>query len=316
MKMTVKIYGESPAIQASLRTAALIAATDVTTLIMGDTGTGKELFARYIVQKSPRKHKTFTTINCAALPDHLVESTLFGHKKGAFADAVENHRGYIPQAQGGTLFLDEVAELPLNVQSKLLRFLETGECQRVGYTESRQYNVRIIAASNKNLLDEVNAGRFRQDLFYRLNIVPLELSPLKDRIGDVELLQKLFLQDLVKEYKLSPPNFTQLAQDYINRYAWPGNVRELRNFCERILILFTGKTVDMANLPREIRNQKRPSSKFLLDLPKQGIQLEQLEMDLYEQAIQSSQGNKSAAARLLGLSRDAFLYRLKKYGLR
>ena len=316
MKTAVNIYGESPVIQESLRTAELIAATDVTTLIMGETGTGKELFAKYIVHKSPRKYKSFTTINCAALPEKLVESSLFGHKKGAFADAVDNHRGYIAQTHGGTLFLDEVAELPLKTQSKLLRFLETGECQRVGYNESRQYNVRIIAASNKNLLDEVDAGNFRKDLFYRLNIVPLELSPLKERTGDTALLLKLFFQDLVKEYKLTPPDFSKAAQDYINSYSWPGNVRELRNFCERMLILFTGKTIDISNLPAEIRNQKRPVSKFLFDLPSQGIQLETLEMDLYEQAIQTSHGNKSAAARLLGLSRDAFLYRLKKYGLR
>ncbi len=313
--MAVNIYGKSPEIQESIRTAEIIAATDVTTLIMGETGTGKELFANYIVEKSPRKNKAFITINCAALADTLIESALFGHKKGAFADAVEAHRGYIAEAHGGTLFLDEIAELSLKAQSQLLRFIETGECQKVGSNSVQHYNVRILAATNKNLLDEANAGRFRQDLFYRLNIVPLELAPLRERQGDIAVLQQHFFQDLVKKYRLTPPSISKLAQDYINRYTWNGNVRELKNFCERMLILFAGKTIEITNLPTEIRKQKRPNSRYYFELPKQGIQLEALEMDLYEQAIQNSHGNKSAAARLLGLSRDAFLYRLKKYRL-
>lgn len=312
----VRIYGNSPAIQESLRTATLLAATDVTTLITGDTGTGKELFAQYIHQNSPRKNKSYATINCAALPENLLESTLFGHKKGAFTNAVNNHTGYIAKAQGGTLFFDEIAELPLNMQSKLLRFLESGECQPVGYNHALQYDVRVIAATNKNLLDEVNAGRFRQDLFYRLNIVPLQLPPLKERIDDISLLIQQFFQDLVKEYKLAPPSIDAVAQQYLQQYTWPGNVRELRNFCERILILFTGKTVKVNNLPEEMLQYKQPKHNHLFNLPAQGIQLEMLEIGLYEQAIHSSQGNKSAAARLLGLSRDAFLYRLRKHGLR
>lgn len=313
---TSTIYGQSPAIQESLRSAELIAATNVTTLITGETGTGKELFARYIYQKSPRKHQPYITINCAALPENLIESSLFGHKKGAFTDAVDNHKGMIAQANGGTLFLDEVTELPLSTQAKLLRFLESGECQGVGYNQTCHYDVRVIAASNKNVYKEVQAGNFRQDLFYRLNIVPLELPPLRERVGDVALLLSLFFRDLVKEYKISPPTMSKAAQTCLQHYTWTGNVRELRNFCERMLILFSGKTIDVGNLPAEIRQQHKANRDFVFNLPSQGIQLEALEVDLYEQAIQSSQGNKSAAARLLGLSRDAFLYRLKKYGLR
>ncbi|HHL19047.1 MAG TPA: sigma-54-dependent Fis family transcriptional regulator [Thiothrix sp.] len=310
------IYGQSPAIQESLRSAALIAATHVTTFITGETGTGKELFARYIHQKSTRKNKPYITINCAALPENLVESSLFGHKKGAFTDAIENHKGIIAQANEGTLFLDEITELPFQLQAKLLRFLENGECQGVGYHQARYYDVRVIAASNKNIHQEVKAGRFRQDLFYRLNIVPLELPPLRKRIGDVALLMSLFFRDLVKEYKITAPTITKEAQLCLQRYTWAGNVRELRNFCERMLILFSGKTIGIDNLPTEIRQQRHTKRDFVFHLPSQGIQLEMLEVDLYEQAIQSSRGNKSAAARLLGLSRDAFLYRLKKYGLR
>lgn len=310
------IYGKSPAIEESIRSAELIAATNVTTLITGETGTGKELFARYIYQHSPRKNKPYITINCAALPESLVESNLFGHKKGAFTNAVEHHQGIISQANGGTLFLDEVTEIPFSIQAKLLRFLETGECQRVGYNQPNHYDVRIIAASNRNVYQEVQAGNFRQDLFYRLNIIPLELPPLRTRIGDVSLLVSLFFRDLVKEYKITPPTFSKEAQACIQAHTWTGNVRELRSFCERMLILFSGKTIEVSNLPAEIRHQRKKTQGFVFDLPSQGIQLEALEVDLYEQAIQSSQGNKSAAARLLGLSRDAFLYRLKKYGLR
>lgn len=313
---TSTIYGQSPAIQESLRSAELIAATHVTTLITGETGTGKELFARYIYQNSPRKHLPYVTINCAALPENLMESSLFGHKKGAFTDAVDNHQGMMAEADGGTLFLDEVTELPLSTQAKLLRFLESGECQGVGYNQNCHYDVRVIAASNKNVYQEVQAGNFRQDLFYRLNIVPLELPPLRKRVGDVALLLSIFFRDLVKKYKISPPIISQAAQNCLQHYTWGGNVRELRNFCERMLILFSGKTIDIGNLPAEIRQQYKANRDVVFNLPSQGIQLEVLEVDLYEQAIQSSQGNKSAAARLLGLSRDAFLYRLKKYGLR
>lgn len=310
------IYGKSPAIQESLRTASLLAATDVTTLITGETGTGKELFAQYIHQQSSRSDKRYTAINCAALPENLVESSLFGHKKGAFTDAVNHHGGYIAESQGGTLFLDEVAELPLNIQSKLLRFLENGECQPVGYSESRSYDVRIITATNQSLRDAVEAGNFREDLFYRLNIVPLELPSLRDRLGDIPLLVQQFFQDLVAEHKLNPPHISKAAQQVLNQYLWPGNVRELRNFCERMLILFAGKTIDVANLPIEICQAQNTTGNFSFNLPSKGIQLEELEKDLYQQAIQTSYGNKAAAARLLGISRDAFLYRLRKYGLR
>ncbi len=313
--MTKKISGKSPAIQESIRSAELLAATDVTTLILGATGTGKELFADYIQQQSPRKHKAFIKFNCAAMAKEPLESSLFGFSQSA-EQSVKKHRGYIAQANNGTLFLDKISELPLSAQGILLDFLKNGEYQTPDSLNTKRFNVRIIAASSKDLLDEVNAGNFRQDLFYHLNIVPLELPDLKDRLGDIVLLSEIFFQKLVKRYKLTPPNFSNAAQNYLKNYTWPGNVRELHNFCERMLILFSGQTIDVANLPVEIRKQKKASGKFHFDLPAQGIKLEQLEVDLYQQAIQSSYGNKSAAARLLGLSRDAFLYRLRKYGLR
>ena len=311
MKYKTKIIGKSPAIEESLRTAELLAATDVTTLILGETGTGKSLFAKYIQQKSSRKSKPYIEVNCVALTEKQLESSLFTSNK-----RLSDHHSLIAQANNGTLFLNEISELPLKMQGKLLYFLESARCHPENSLQSHPYNVRIIATSAKNLLDEVNAGRFRQDLFYHLHITPLELPALKERVGDITLLIEQFFQELVKSYKLSPPNFSRSAQQYLKHYTWPGNVRELRNFCERMLILFAGKTINVSNLPLEIRQQKKVSSKFYFDLPAQGIKLEQLEVDLYQQAIQSSQGNKSAAARLLGLSRDAFLYRLRKYGLR
>jgi DNA-binding NtrC family response regulator len=314
--MTKKIIGKSPAIQESIRNAELLAATDVTTLILGATGTGKELFAEYIQQQSPRKHKPFIKVNCAAIAKKQLESSLFGSVNTDARCATNKHNGYIAQANNGTLFLDKISELPLNLQGILLNFLKKGEYQIPNSLKTRRFNVRIIAASNKNLQDEVNTGNFRQDLFYHLNIVPLMLPDLKDRIGDTLCLSEAFFQELVKSHKLTPPNFSPAAKNYLKNYTWPGNVRELRNFCERMLILFSGQTIDVNNLPLEIRKQKKTSNKFHFDLPAQGIKLEQLEVDLYLQAIQSSYGNKSAAARLLGLSRDAFLYRLRKYGLR
>ncbi|MCK5918032.1 MAG: sigma-54-dependent Fis family transcriptional regulator [Cocleimonas sp.] len=314
--MIKKIIGKSPAIQESLRTAELLAATDVTTLILGATGTGKKLFAEFIQQQSPRQNKPFIKINCAAMADEQLESSLFGSTSTSDPCTTNKQRGYLAQANNGTLFLDKISELPLNAQGTLLDFLKNGEYQAPDSLKSKRFNVRIIAASSKNLLNEVEAGNFRQDLFYHLNIVPLELPDLKDCIGDTLLLSELFFQKLVKRYKLTPPNFSNTAQHYLKNYTWPGNVRELHNFCERMLILFSGQTIDVGNLPIEIRQQKKSSRKFHFDLPAQGIKLEQLEVDLYQQAIQSSYGNKSAAARLLGLSRDAFLYRLRKYGLR
>ncbi|MCK5725584.1 MAG: sigma-54-dependent Fis family transcriptional regulator [Thiotrichaceae bacterium] len=315
MKAQNTIYGRSPAIQEALRITQLIAATDVTTLIIGDTGTGKELFAKKIHQDSPRRNNQYFAINCAALPETLIESSLFGHKKGAFTDAKENHNGIIAQAHKSTLFLDGINETPLKVQSKLLRFLENGECQGIGYTEAHQYDVRIIAASNKNLRNEVKEGRFREDLYYRLNIVPLELPALKDRVGDVKRLTQLFFQDLVKQYELAPPTLTSKAEQVLSHYSWPGNIRELRNFCERMLILFSGKIIDTHNLPKDIRLDNNKHTGFFT-LPSQGIKLEQLEINLYQQAIHNTNGNKTAAATLLGMTRDAFLYRLRKYNLR
>lgn len=295
------------------RTAKIMAATDVTVLIQGESGTGKELMASFIHQQSKRQHAPFITINCAALPESLAESELFGHRKGAFTGAICDQQGRIQSADNGTLFLDEVGELPLKIQAKLLRFLENGECQTIGKTKTDKVNVRIIAATNRNLLKEVENGNFREDLFYRLNVVPLPLPSLRQRKDDIALLINNLSAQLATKHCLDVPRYSLKAIEVCQAYTWPGNIREMKNFCERMVILLNGKTITVENLPLEIqsiRNKSRPSS---LELPEGGLILEQLEAQLINQALDKSHGNQSKAARLLGLTRSALIYRLNKH---
>lgn len=307
------MLGEAPEFLAVLRSAQVAAATDVTTLLLGESGTGKELLARAIHDESPRRDAPFVTINCAALPEALAESELFGHRKGAFTGATGS-AGRIRAADGGTLFLDEIAELPLNIQAKLLRFLESGECQAVGETAPTKANVRIIAATHRNLYDMVRDGRFREDLYYRLNVVPLELPPLRSRSGDLELLLNRITGICAGRHGLEPPRYSREALEHLHRYGWPGNVRELRNFCERMVVLFNGRRVQAENLPAEM-HRDTPARATQFELPDSGIRLEELEQHMIRQALDKTRGNRSRAARLLGLTRDTLLYRIKKYAL-
>ncbi len=311
MKEEAQIIGQSSELQSVLRAAEIIAATDVTVLIEGETGTGKELLARQLHQQSQRATQNFVTINCAALTNELAESALFGHKKGSFTGAVNDHDGYIKQAQNGTIFLDEIAELSLAIQAKILRFIEYGECQRVGDNQVQQHNVRIIAATNRCLDKEVKLGNFRQDLFYRLQVVPLKIPSLQQRRDDIAILAEHFLQSISQQHHLTQPLLTCSAKTKLKQYNWPGNIRELRNFCERLVILLSGQEITEHNLPFDI--QQTDSSVY--QLPEAGVKLDRLEADLMQQALTRAEGNKSRAARLLGLSRDAFLYRLKKYAM-
>ncbi len=311
------MIGQSPAYLATLRAASITAATDVTTLILGDSGTGKELLAHYIHQQSRRANRPFVTINCAALPEELAESELFGHRKGAFTGASQDQPGRVISADGGSLFLDEVGELPLGTQAKLLRFLESGECQPVGQAETCKVDVRIIAATNRDLQEAVSIGTFRNDLFYRLNVVPLQLPALTERRDDIELLLRELTQRLAREHEIAAPRYSKEAIKALLDHAWPGNVRELRNLAERMLILFSGKTIQKENLPIEIRQHadSRPVTEAAFALPENGIELEQLEVSMIRQALNKAAGNQSKAARLLGLTRSTLLYRLKKYAL-
>jgi len=312
------IIGQSPALESLIRSARMVAATDVTVLIKGETGTGKEILASAIQQESSRANRPFISLNCAALPEGLVESELFGHKKGAFTGAVANKQGLLQAADGGTLFLDEVNSLPLAIQAKLLRFLESGECLPVGATKPEILNVRIIAASNSDLNRQINLGEFRQDLYFRLNVVPLQLPPLKERTEDIDLLAKHFFNQFSATHDLQAPAFSRQALKTLKAYGWPGNIRELRNLCERLSILLAGKLIEPENLPiefnRNVQNEAVDSSNPFT-LPETGIQLDMLEADMIYQALQRTQGNRAKSARLLGLSRDTLLYRIQKHGL-
>jgi two-component system response regulator HydG len=312
--MFERLIGQSPNFESLLRSARMIAATDVTVLIVGETGTGKEVLAQALKQHSPRADKPFITLNCAALPESLAESELFGHRKGAFTGAVGNQQGRLQAADGGTVFLDEVDSLPVPLQAKLLRFLETGEIQPVGETHTHNVDVRIIAATNASLQDKIARGEFRRDLYYRLNVVPLEIPPLRERMGDIQVLLQHFMNQFAQEHKLPAASFGKSAMNRLAGYSWPGNVRELRNVCERLSILLAGRVIEESNLPSEIVN-RAPAQKPLFDLPELGIDLEKVEMDLIRQALSRTNGNRSRSARLLGISRDTLLYRMQKYGI-
>ncbi|MDM8564198.1 sigma-54 dependent transcriptional regulator [Candidatus Halobeggiatoa sp. HSG11] len=306
------LLGKNSQFAAVIRAARLIAKTNVTVLILGESGTGKELLAQAIHQHSG-KQGSFTTVNCAALPETLAESELFGHKKGAFTGANEQ-QGRIQAAKNGTLFLDEIGELPLNVQAKLLRFLENGECQMLGSSRTEIVNTRILAATNRNLEAEIQQKKFRADLYYRLNIVPLELPSLQQRESDIKMLLHEFTRELAENYNLSPPKYSKTTLKQLRSYTWPGNIRELRNFCERMVILNGGKTIEPTNLPREFYSLPIPDSIF--NLPDNGICLKKLEISMIKQALKKTYGNQTKAARLLGLTRDTLLYRMKKYAIK
>jgi DNA-binding NtrC family response regulator len=309
------IIGESPALESLIRCAKIVASTDVTVLIKGETGTGKEVLATAIQKSSFRANKPFITLNCATLPESLVESELFGHKKGSFTGATANKEGLFQAADGGTLFLDEINSLPLSIQGKLLRFLESGECLAVGDTKPYKVNVRVIAATNSDLQAQIKRNEFRQDLYFRLNVVPIELPALQDRTEDIEALIKHFMTHFAKEHNINAPTFSRQALKVLREYKWPGNIRELRNLCERLSILLAGRTINPENLPYEFTACANRVEKSGFTLPALGVQLEDLEADLIHQALTRTNGNRSQSARLLGISRDTLLYRMQKYGL-
>lgn len=309
--------GDSPEFVSLVRQAEVIARTDVTVLIEGESGTGKDMLARMIHGSSRRAASPLHVVNCAALPESLVESELFGHRRGAFTGAISDATGRIPASDGATLFLDEIGELPLAVQPKLLRVLENGECQSLGARSTRKVDVRVLAATNRKLWQRVQDGTFREDLYYRLNIVPLHIPALRARRGDIIPLLHAFTRTLASQHELPEPRYARATLDALKRHDWPGNVRELRNFSERMVILFAGRDVYPDNLPTDIRpvdagaGAREPS----FQLPETGIRLFDLERDLLVQALEKSGGNRCQAARLLGLTRDTLMYRLKKYAI-
>jgi len=309
-----ELLGDDPTFRTVIHAAAIAAATDVTLLLLGESGTGKELLAQAIHRGSERAAAPFCAINCAALPEALAESELFGHRRGAFSGAVSDQPGRVGAAHGGTLFLDEVGELSLAVQAKLLRFLESGECQPVGATAPCRSDVRIIAATHRDLQQQVASGAFREDLYYRLHVVPLTLPPLRQRRSDITQLIAHFNQQLARHHRRPAPHYAADALRRLQQHDWPGNLRELRNLCERLLVLHSGATLTAADLPLPTPGESGQQSR-LLALPATGLRLDELEQSLIRQALDRSAGNRSGAARLLGLTRDTLLYRLKKYAI-
>ena len=310
------IISHTPVFDNVLRSARMVAATDVTVLIKGETGTGKEVLAGAIQKDSHRANKPFITLNCAALPESLIESELFGHRKGSFTGAIADKKGIFQAADGGTLFLDEINSLPISIQAKLLRFLENGECLAVGDTQPYLVDVRIISATNCNLQQQIEAGKFREDLYFRLNVIPLEIPALKDRVEDIEHLLKHFNDHFSAQHSRIAPKFSKQALKILQNYDWPGNVRELRNLCERTSVLLSGQLIEAENFPHDFFSTKTNSSDNQdFALPSVGINLNKLEADLIHQALERTNGNRARAARLLGLSRDTLLYRIQKHGL-
>jgi DNA-binding NtrC family response regulator len=309
-----KMIGNSPEFKALIRSLQVAAATDVPVMLLGESGTGKELLARHLHQESHRKAAPFVVVNCATLPEGLAESELFGHRKDAFTGADNDNIGLIQSAAGGTLFLDEVAELPGAIQSKLLGFLESGEFQAVGDTRHQQADVRIVTATHADLNGKIKDGEFREDLYYHLNVVPFHVPALRERTEDIPLLINELSLILKGIHQIIPATFSKDCMAELSRYSWPGNIRELRNFCARMLILFSGRQVEIDNLPAEIRDHTRKQEN-LFTLPDKGINWEDLERNLIVQALQKTRGNQSKAARLLGLTRDTFLYRIRKYAI-
>jgi two-component system response regulator AtoC len=317
-----RVTGDRPIVATSeamielLETMERAAAFKSTVLITGESGTGKEVLARAIHAQSPRRNDAFVAVNCGAIPEALLESELFGHAKGAFTGADRTRRGLFAEADGGTLFLDEVGELPTALQVKLLRVLQEEEVRPIGDTKARAVDVRVIAATSRDLEAEVAEGRFREDLFYRLNVMRLEVPPLRERPRDIPLLVDHFLAHFRKTLGRAVRTLSDDALERLLAYRWPGNVRELENVIERAIILADGDTVTLRELPQNVVSPEDPAQgrglqDFSLKRARRSV-----EVDVIQRALRATGGNRTHAARLLGISHRALLYKIKDYGLR
>ncbi|MCO4763828.1 MAG: sigma-54-dependent Fis family transcriptional regulator [Myxococcales bacterium] len=309
-----QIVGESTPMQRVKRLMRKIAMTQASTILLtGESGTGKDLAAKAIHYNSDRKDRPFMNITCSALQETLLESELFGHERGAFTDAKRQKKGLLEQAQGGTVFLDEIGETTPGMQSKLLRFLEDKTFKRVGGATDVKVDVRVIAATNRDLPADVRAGQFRQDLYYRLTVLPIELPPLRDRVGDVPRLLQFFIARFNEEFRKRIVGVTADAMAALGEYGWPGNVRELRNAVERAMLLADGDELGVDDFMMLLGAPVLEAGRF--ELPAAGIDLEQVEQDFVRQALERTGGNRTKAAKLLAISRDQMRYRVEKFGL-
>ena len=307
------IIGTSNRIRDVLEMAGRVAASDASVLITGESGTGKELLAKGIHYNGGRSDGPFVAINCAAIPENLIESELFGHAKGAFTGAVRDHEGKFELAGGGTLFLDEIGDLRVDLQAKILRALQERQVDRVGGRHPVPVDVRIIAATNRDIERAVREGSYREDLYYRLSVVTLHIPPLRERREDVPLLAGHFLK------KFNPSDAVRLDQDALSLltdYGWPGNVRELENVVQRASVLRRGDIITAEDLPDKLKNEKTSVESIILNLPDEGIRLEELEKNLIIKALEKHNNNQTRAAEYLGITRPTLIYRLEKYGIK
>jgi len=295
-----------------LEMAGQIADSSTTTLILGESGTGKELVAKAIHYNSSRSKKPLITVNCPSIPENLLESELFGHVRGSFTGAIKDRKGKFELANGGSLFLDEIGDLHETVQAKLLRVLQEQEIERLGDSRTIKVDARIIAATNKNLWGLVQEGRFREDLYYRLNVIPITIPPLRDRPGDIPILIDHFMHKYSKHRKLK---FDSAVLDILDKYTWPGNIRELENLVQRLVTLAQGDRISVAELPHHIRAMELVFNSSALNIPEEGLALGDVEARLIRETLQRTGGNQSKAARLLKIPRHVLLYRLKKMGI-
>jgi DNA-binding NtrC family response regulator len=317
-----EIYGNSLAIKTVRELIARVAPTNAPVLIVGETGTGKELVARAIHQSSPRAQKPFVAVNCAALPPTLLESELFGHERGAFTGADRSRAGLFEAAHEGTLFLDEIGEMPLEAQAKLLRVLTDGQVTRIGSTKPRQADVRVIAATHRELTQHIRDRLFREDLYYRLAVVPIPIPPLRERCEDLPVLCELFLQQASRDLKVPKHELNQEAFEQLKKYSFPGNIRELRNLIERACILSRSAVIGPESFPIAVDADAQQSdiSQKSVDLVPQSLNLREflsdVEKKLIERTLKKTQGAQAETARRLGLSRSHLAYKISKYGLK
>ena len=312
LKNRFSIIGNTPALNHALNTAEQVAATDLTVLIVGESGVGKEVFSQIIHSLSARKHNPFIAVNCGAIPEGTIDSELFGHEKGSFTGAVDSRKGYFETVSGGTIFLDEIGELPLGTQARLLRVLETGEFIRVGSSKVQKSDVRVIAATNRELLEYTQKGKFREDLYYRLNTVPIRVPSLRDRKEDIPLLFRKFVVDFAEKYKTKPIFLDEEARELLTKYSWPGNVRELKNIAEQISVLRKSDNIDsetlagflpqhnMHNMPMvtsgspvgEFANEREILYKLFFDMKKDVNELKKMFLEILQNpSIAGQPGN-------------------------
>lgn len=292
-----------------------VARRDSTVLLTGESGTGKELLAKAIHQNSLRATKAFVTVNCGAIPENLIESELFGHRKGSFTGAVADRIGKFEAGNEGTVFLDEVGELPVNLQVRLLRVIQEREIDKIGFPHSIKVNVRIIAATNRNLRNLIEDGHFREDLFYRLSVVTVDVPPLRERKDDIPPLVQHFLKKHCGRYHIPMPSLADEVLELLTQYDWPGNVRELENVIEHVVVLGRSSSIRPEDLPPQVRQAKSRISAITLKLPDDGINLEEVEKEIIVQALEKHNWNQTRAARYLNISRKTLIYRMEKFGL-